>query len=147
MLCWKTAQVDVRSQVLRTGDRIMLQMGISFGTVFASSVGYARFKSMVCPIHCLRPFYEPLFRSSFFVFLLPGKLSYAMIDMLDMHIFSSYPRKTCVPAFCTLPQALALSELRPPGVYPCLMWARLPKEEFFLFVLLAEKSQKILMFQ
>eukprot|EP00667_Euglena_gracilis_P002167 EG_transcript_2170 len=42
------AALDVRSQLLsRMGDRLKFQLGLAFGAVFASSVGYTKFKSMV----------------------------------------------------------------------------------------------------
>eukprot|EP00667_Euglena_gracilis_P005218 EG_transcript_5248 len=49
-----TAALDVRGQLLqRLGDRLRFQIGVAFGPVFAGSVGYVRFKTMVtvgCPM-------------------------------------------------------------------------------------------------
>eukprot|EP00667_Euglena_gracilis_P001447 EG_transcript_1446 len=39
--------LDVRSQLRPLGDRLQVQVGVAFGKVFASSVGYTKFKSMV----------------------------------------------------------------------------------------------------
>eukprot|EP00667_Euglena_gracilis_P001183 EG_transcript_1182 len=42
-----TSALDIRSRMLKMGGKLKLQIGISFGTVFAGSVGYTKFKSMV----------------------------------------------------------------------------------------------------
>lgn len=51
---WQAAPNEMRRQLLhKVGDKMKFQIGVSFGLVFAGSVGYVKFKSMVCLCVCV----------------------------------------------------------------------------------------------